>query len=151
MDLPSTASFIFYSSGLTLSCQFFNFSIFIRAYVWLPVQTRLNSFDRFNHLSLIILRSIASIQRAFFLDFLFYLFFAASHVVSNCTFSFFLLFSFFFIALILLTLLFLFSLLFFYKCRNVQYAICKCHDRSYQCVMQPLCPDMPLTNFVPLT
>ena len=53
LDLPSTASF-------------FNFTVFILAYAWLPVQTRLNSSNRFNHLGLLILKSLASIQREFF-------------------------------------------------------------------------------------
>ena len=172
--------FYSYSAGLTLECQSQNssshiwtyiellasffvliwtypqllafsiFSIFIWAYAWLPVQTMFNSSNRFNRLSLIILQSLASIQRAFFswlsllsllrrfsccLQLYFYFFFDSSHFSSfpfHCpdpvSFP-----------------LFLQSSL-FHKCKNVWYAICKCHDQSYQCIMQPLCPNMLLTD-----
>ena len=99
---------------------FFNFSIFIWTYTWLPVQTRLNSSNRFNHLGLLILKSIASIKEHFFSPLLMLSLTALSisffflHCPGSVGFP-----------------LFLQSLLFFHKCRNVQYAICKCHDLSY--------------------
>ena len=52
LDLPSSASsfhFSFFHLGLPSISIFFSiFSIFIWVYTWLPVQTRLNSFNRFN-------------------------------------------------------------------------------------------------------
>ena len=88
-------------------------------------------------------------------------FFVVSHVVPNSTFNFSSLFIFLhcsFIASILSAFLFcfqsslfhLFSFFMKYKGYAPNHAN-EYHDQSYQCNMQPLCPDMPLIDFKPLT
>ena len=131
--------YLFSLSGLTLDCQlhFFthldlpsiaSFSIFIWAYDWLPVQTRLNSFNRFNRLSLLILQSLASIRKAFF-------FLTFSSLSFLCRFTcclqlHFQFFSTFFIFFIVPSLPRSCRLFFFFS-TNVKCAICKCYDRSH--------------------
>ena len=134
---------IAYLPGLTLDCQ---------------LKISLNSFNRLDHLNLLILKSLTLIQKHF-LDFLFFIFFLiASHVVPNSTFSFSSLLIFLHYSFIVSILsAFLFSFIFPCFLRNAK---CKCHapnhanechDRSSQCDMQPLYPNMSLINFEPLT
>ena len=144
LDLPLTANASSYTClpRLTLDCQ---------------LKTRLNSFNRFDHLDLLILKSLALIQKNFF-DFFFISFLTAFHVVPNSTFSFPSLLIFLH-CLDLVDFSCFFSFIFHLssfltnmkcKCHAPSHAN-ECHDRSYQCNMQPLCPNMPLINFEPLT
>ena len=152
-------------------------------YLDLPLTTsltRLNSFSRLDHLYLLILKTLALIQK-YFLDLLFSISsFAALHVGAYSIFSFSSLFiipllpdlvgfffqsSFFHLFLIPLLQSCQLSLSFFQSSFFRLFffltnAKCKCyapsyaneyHDRPYQCNMQPLCLIMSLMNFEPLT
>ena len=137
LRLPVLTSFSpTYLPRLTLDCQL--------------KQSAIHSIDS---IKLLILKSLALIQKHFFEFFL-----SLSlplFMLSPTLLSAFHLFSYFFIALILSTFFFLFhlsSILTNAKCKcHAPSHANECHDRSYQCNMQPLCPNMSLINFESLT
>ena len=146
LDLPFTASAFSYTClfGLTLDCQL-NKSQFIQQ-TWSPLSSHLEKScfnllqKHFLSLSLFFCHFAYCPQFHFQLFHLFSYFFIVPSLPRSCR-LFFLFFS-----------LSSFLILTNAKCKcHAPNHANECHDRFYQCDMQPLYPNMSLINFEPLT